>query len=195
MFKTKFLKSLFIAGVASLALGATAMAQSTILTIDQARVMRDSEVGKHILRQMESIAKSMDSELQASSSPITSERDRLVNELKSLDADAVKSRPDIQKRVQDLAVKGQKQQVEAKYKQAELQITKQKAVKKVNDQLAQILEKIVAERKADIILDRSLVIYGGKTSDVTDTAISRLNSQMRTVSVVRERLPRKAAPK
>ena len=139
MFKTKFLKSLFIAGVASLALGATAMAQSTILTIDQARVMRDSEVGKHILRQMESIAKSMDSELQASSSPITSERDRLVNELKSLDADAVKSRPDIQKRVQDLAVKGQKQQVEAKYKQAELQITKQKAVKKVNDQLAHCL--------------------------------------------------------
>jgi len=121
MSKTKFFKGLFIAGIASLAFGATAMAQSTILTIDQARVMRDSEVGKHILRQMESIAKSMESELKAS--------------------------------------------------------------------------KIVSERKADIILDRSLVIYGGKTSDVTDTAISRLNTQMRTVSVVRERLPRKAAPK
>jgi len=195
MSKTKIFKGLFIAGIASLAFGATAMAQSTILTIDQARVMRDSEVGKHILRQMESIAKSMESELKASTSPLTSERDRLVNELKSLDANAVKLRPDLQKRVQDLAVKGQKQQVEAKYKQAELQITKQKAVKKVNDRLAQILEKIVSERKADIILDRSLVIYGGKTSDVTDTAISRLNTQMRTVSVVRERLPRKAAPK
>ena len=195
MSKTKFFKSLLIAGIASLTLSATAMAQSTILTIDQARVMRDSEVGKHIMRQMESIVKSMESELKASTSPLTSERDRLVNELKSLDANAVKLRPDLQKRVQDLAVKGQKQQVEAKYKQAEIQITRQKAVKKVNDRLAQILEKIVKERNADIILDRSLVIYGGKTTDVTDTAISRLNSQMRTVSVVRERLPRKAAPK
>jgi len=64
-------------------------------------------------------------------------------------------------------------------------------MKQVNEKLAKILEAVVAERNADVILDRSLVIYGGKSTDITDTVISRLNSQLRTVPVVRERLPRK----
>lgn len=169
----------------------TAFAQSTILVLDQGRVIRDSSVGKHIANQMKSISKSMEEELKKSAKPLKSERDRLMSELKSMDATALKSRPDLEKRAKDLMAKGQKTQVEAAYKQRELQITEAKAMKKVNEKLAKILESVVAERNADIILDRSLVIYGGKSTDITETVISRLNSQMRTVSVVRERLPRK----
>lgn len=185
------LKHFVFGAVAIIALSGTAYAQSTILIVDQNRVLRDSTVGKHVKRQIESIGKSMEAEMKSQASPLTSERDRLVNELKTMDKSALASRPDLQKRAQDLMQKGQKQQIEAQYKQRELAITEQKALKKINDQLAKILEKIVAERKADIILDRSVVIYSGKTADVTDTVLSRLNSQMRTVTVTRERLPRK----
>jgi len=188
---SKLIRRGLLAGFAAVAMSATAMAQSTILIVDQNRVLRDSEVGKHIKRQLESIGKSMESEMKASTQPLTSERDRLVNELKTMDAAAMQSRPDLQKRAQDLMQKGQKQQVEAAYKQREMQVTEAKALQKVNERLAKILETIVAERGADIILDRSVVIYGGKTADVTDTVLSRLNSQMRTVTVARERLPRK----
>ncbi len=167
----------------------SALAQSNILVVDQARVMRESEVGKHIARQIETIAKSMDSEVKASATPIKSERDRLVNELKSMDDAAIKSRPDLQTRATSLLEKQQKVQVDMAYKQRELAITEQKAVKQMNDKVATILEAIVKERNADVVLDRAVVIYGAPV-DVTDTVISRLNSQMRTVSVVRERLPR-----
>lgn len=187
----KVFQRLAIGAITLIAMTSTAMAQSTILIVDQARVLRESEVGKHVARQIESIGKSMESEMKASSSPLTSERDRLMNELKNMDKAALASRPDLQKRAQDLMTKGQKQQVEAQYKKAELEITQKKALQKVNERLAKILEKIVAERNADIILDRSLVIYSGKTADVTDTVLSRLNSEMRTVTVTRERLPRK----
>jgi len=98
---------------AALALSSAAFAQSTILVVDQGRVIRDSSVGKHVAKQIESIGKSMESELKASASPIQSERDRLMSELKSMDAAALKSRPDLQKRAQDLVQKGQKTQVEA----------------------------------------------------------------------------------
>jgi len=185
------LKNLLIGTLAVIALSGTAYAQSTILIVDQNKVLRESDVGKHVQRQIQSIAKSMETEMKSQASPLTSERDRLVNELKTMDKSALASRPDLQKRAQDLMQKGQKQQIEAQYKQRELAITEQKALKKINDQLAKILEKIVAERSADIILDRSVVIYGGKTTDVTTTVLSRLNSQMRTVTVTRERLPRK----
>ena len=62
-------------------------------------------------------------------------------------------------------------------------------MQKVNDRLRDILKTIVAERNADVVLERSLVIYG-EPADVTDTVIQRLNSQLRTVPVTRERLPR-----
>lgn len=178
--------------IACFAFASVAMAQSTILVVDQARVIRESSVGKHVATQLKSIGTTMDSEIKAKASPIQSERDRLVNELKGLDQAALASRPDLQKRAQDIMTKGQTTQLEAQYLQRELQITEAKALKQVNDKMASILETLVAERGADIILDRSLVIYGGKTTDITDTVISRLNSQMRTVSVVRERLPRTA---
>ena len=191
MSKLKIMRRAALGVIAAAALSATAMAQSTILVVDQSRVIRESTVGKHIATQLKSIGTSMESELKAKASPIESERDRLVNELKNMDQNALKSRPDLQKRAQDLVQKGQSTQVEAQYLQRELQITEAKAMKQVNERVAKILEKIVAERGADIILDRSLVIYGGKTADITETVLSRLNSEMRTVSVNRERLPRK----
>ena len=186
------LKTIAIAMSAILVFSSAAMAQTTILIVDQSRVIRDSDVGKHVKRQIESIGKQMESELKSQVSPLTSERDRLVAELKNMSVDALKSRPDLQQRAKSLQEKGQKSQVDAAYKQRELQITEQKALSKINKKLEGILKALVAERNADVILDRSLVIYSGDTSDVTDTVIQRLNSQMRTVSVVRERLPRKA---
>jgi len=76
-------------------------------------------------------------------------------------------------------------------KQQEMKITEAKAVQKVQERLRTILKTIVAERNADVVLERSLVIYGDPV-DVTDTVISRLNGQMKTVPVTRERLPRKS---
>jgi len=188
-------KSLAVAILAVIVFSSAAMAQTTILVVDQARVLRDSDAGKHVQRQMKSIATQMDAEIKAQVQPLASERDNLVAELKNMSMEALKTRPDLQQRAQDLQTKGQKSQVEAAYKQKELEVTRQKALNKINAKLEAILEAIVKERNADVILDRSLVIYSGKTADITDVVISRLNAQMRTVSVVRERIPRKAPVK
>ncbi len=180
--------------IASFMFSSTAFAQSTVLVVDQAKVLRDSDVGKHVNRQLQSIAKQMGTEMQSQFSPLTSERDRLVSELKNMSAAALKSRPDLQKRAVTLKQKVEKSQLDEAYKKKELQVTEQKALLKINKKLETILQAIVKERNADVLLDRSMVIYTGKSIDITSTVISRLNSQMRTVSVIRERLPRKALP-
>ncbi|MBL4855195.1 MAG: OmpH family outer membrane protein [Robiginitomaculum sp.] len=191
----KFILSMAIGLFATLTLVNTAMAQSTILVVDQSRVLRDSDVGKHIKRQIESIGKQMEAEMKAQVSPIAGERTRLMTELKDMNVEALKSRPDLQKRAASLQEKTQKSQLEVKYKQTELQITEQKALAKINEKLAAIMKAIVDEKRADVVLDRSMVIYTGPSTDITDAVISRLNSQMKTVTVVRERLPRKPLPK
>ena len=194
MYKIKFIRQFILAFIASLAFAGVAAAQSTILVIDQQRIMRESEVGKHINRQLESIAKTMQSELKATAQPYESERTRLISELNAIGESGLQSRPDLQKKALDLRAKGQKAQTEAAYKQRELQITESKALQQMNNKLAEILKAVVTERNADVVIERSVVIYGDG-ADVTDTVISRLNSQLRTVSVTRERLPRTAAPK
>ena len=194
MLTLKYIRRVTLGLMMSLVCAGTAMAQSTILVIDQKRIMRESEVGKHISRQLESIANTMQSELKATAQPYTSERERLISELNAVGEAGLQSRPDLQKKALDLRAKGQKAQTEAAYKQRELQITEAKALEKMNNKLADILKAVVSERQADVVIERSVVIYGDG-ADVTDTVISRLNSQLRTVSVTRERLPRTAPPK
>ncbi len=191
MTHTSKLLSAMFALFASLFISAAAYAQSTILVVDQQRVLTESEVGKHIKRQVDSIANTMKSELKAAASPLESQGKTLEAEIKALGATPdLSTRPDLKSRFSDLMQKSQKQQVEARYKEAELRKTEAVAFQKVGKQLESILQTIVAERNADVVLDRSLVIYG-QPADITDVVLSRLNSQMRTVSVSRERIARK----
>jgi len=192
---THLLKTMGAAIVVALICANNALAQSTVLVVDQARVLRDSDVGQHINRQIESIGKQMTAEMTAQLSPIKVERDKLMVELKTMSVEALKSRPDLQQRAKTLQENTQKSQLEAKYKQTELQITEQDALKKINVQLESIMVAIVAEKKADVILDRSMVIFTSPEADITEDIISRLNAQMKTVPVVRKRLPRKPLPK
>jgi outer membrane protein len=111
--------------------------------------------------------------------------------LKGMDVATLNTRPDLTKRAQELHTKGQKQAVELQYIQQELLITEQKAFKAVAVKIDSILKSLAAEKGAAIILDKSMTIYTGPAADVTQTVISRLNSQMRTTPVNRERLPRR----
>jgi len=73
----------------------------------------------------------------------------------------------------------------------EMQITRQKAIIPVMKKFAEIVKQVGSERNADAVMDRNSVLYMSPTSDITQTVLSRLDSQMTTTPVVRERLPNK----
>ena len=174
---------------AAVLFSASAFAQSTILVVDTGRVLRDSDVGKHIARQLETIGKSMEAEAKAKASPLESKGKSLEAQLKGQTQQSLQTNTALQAQIRSFREDQQKVSIDLQYKQQEMKITEGKAVQKVQERLRTILKAIVAERNADVVLERSLVIYGDPV-DVTDTVISRLNSQMKTVSVTRERLPR-----
>jgi len=189
MYKTLLKIALGFAATAMLS--ATALAQSTILVVDTGRVLRDSDVGKHIARQLETIGKSMEAEAKAKASPLESKGKSLEAQLKGQTAQTLQTNTALQQQIKTFRQDQQKVAIDLQYKQQEMKITEAKAVQKVQERLRTILKTIVAERNADVVLERSLVIYGDPV-DVTDTVISRLNGQMKTVPVTRERLPRKS---
>jgi len=189
-----FSKTLFriaIGFAAAVLFSASAFAQSTILVVDTGRVLRDSDVGKHIARQLETIGKSMEAEAKAKASPLESKGKSLEAQLKGQTPQSLQTNTALQQQIKTFREDQQKVAIDLQYKQQEMKITEGKAVQKVQERLRTILKSIVAERNADVVLERSLVIYGDPV-DVTDTVISRLNSQMKTVPVTRERLPRKS---
>ncbi|WP_427450244.1 OmpH family outer membrane protein [Litorimonas sp. WD9-15] len=177
--------------VLALTLSGAAFAQSTILVVDTNKVIQDSLVGQHVARQLETIYTSASSEMKAKRSPLESKAKSLQEQLKTKTSmQEVRSDAALQAQAKALQTDQQKLQVEEYYTANELKITEQKAIGQVSQRIKLIIDQIAQERNADVVLEKSLVIYGGPV-DVTDTVISRLNSQMTTVPVTRERLPRK----
>jgi len=173
------------------AFAGASFAQSTILVVDTQKVLKDSLVGQHVARQLETIYTSASSEMKAKRSPLETKAKSLQAQVKSKGSvEAVRADSALKAQAQSLQVDQQKLQVEEYYTAQELKITEAKALGQVSKRLESIIQQIATERNADVVLEKSLVIYGAP-ADVTDTVISRLNSQMTTVPVTRERLPRK----
>lgn len=197
MFMNKILRSATLGFAAVLMMAAPAMAQSKVLVVDIEKVITDSEVGKHIVRQVTAIGETMNTELDSKKTPLKSNTAALSAELKGKSPDEqlklLQSRPDLAKKYQDSLVSQQELVTEGKYKQAELARTEQKALLKVGTKVREIIVQVAKERNADVVLDKSRVVYGDPV-DITDTVLSRLNTQMPRTTVVRERLPRQQAP-
>jgi outer membrane protein len=184
----KFTRVAIIGALAFFVFSSTAFAQSTILVVDTQKVIRTSDVGKHIARQLESIAKTMDSEVKAVSTGLESTGKNLELQASGKTREEIAKDAALVSQIQSFSKRANDLQRDKNIKANELKLTEAKALQKVNDRLSTILKKIVDERNADVVLERSLVIYG-EPADVTDTVISRLNAQMKTVPVTRERLP------
>jgi len=187
---TRYFARLGVLFFAVLTFACAASAQ-TILVVDQSRIMQESNVGKHIQNQLLSIGTQMDSEVQSTSGTLKSEFESLRATSQNMTPEQRQARPDLAQRNAEFQKKMQNAQMEMAIKQRELDATRQKAAAQVNEKLAVIIKSIVDERGAELVVDRSLVIFSAPSIDITDEVIKRLNSQMRTVKVTRVRLPRK----
>jgi len=190
MFIRKFTR-VFAGFVLAIAFAGTSFAQSTILVVDTQKVLKDSIVGQHVARQLETIYTSASSEIKARRSPLETKAKSLQAQASSkTSVEALRADASLVAQAQSLQTDQKKLQVEEYYTQQELKITEAKALGLVSKRLKTIIDQIAQERNADVVLEKSLVIYGGP-ADVTDIVISRLNNQLTTVPVTRERLPRK----
>lgn len=179
-----------IALAAAIFMAGAAHAQTTILVVDSAKVLRDSSAGKSVQTQLQSIASTIQSEAQSTMSPVTSEKQAFASSNASLKVSDLQSRPDLAAQLKTIQEKEVKAQNELRYKSAELQATERKALLNVSQKIDEVIAGLARERGATAVFDKSMLLYAGSTVDVTQEVISRLNRQMPSVAVTRERLPR-----
>lgn len=197
MTTTKALRAIAAIAAASFAFGSvTAMAQpaapakpaaakpagarapaAVILFLDRATVLRQSNVGKDMYVQVENLAKKMETDFAP-------ENKKLQADVQALQQQASIMQPDArQAKVKELEGRRQAFQKKVQDRQAAIQAGLANSRTQVEKALGPILEKIMTERSANLLLDRGLVVLGATDLDVTQTVIARLNTALPKVTV------------
>jgi Skp family chaperone for outer membrane proteins len=160
---------------------------AVILFLDRATVLRKSGAGMELQKQAEAIAK----KIQADLGP---EDKKIQADIQALQAQADVLSPQArQGKIKEIETRRQALQKKIQERQLALQNGIGNARTQMERSLSPILERIMVERKANLLLDRGLVVLGTNELDITNTAIDRLNKALPKVTVTPV-APKAAAP-
>lgn len=190
---------------------AAAQSQAIVLVVDQRAIIQSSEAGKSISTQVKTMRDAVSKELQA-------ERDKVLKAAETAKASEDGFRKDVEAFQKEAGVmspdqraakektlkakaeelnKGRESIQQLARKAEELRIQRarelQKSISDATNELAKvlrpILEEIVAERKATLLIDKNDVMFSAPEFDVTDEVKKRLDAKLKTVKVEKASLP------
>lgn len=158
---------------------ASAQDQPVILIVNQAALLANSEAGQDISRQINDLQQVVQGELQTEIVAITTEVEDLQKQ-RDLVSEEV-----FRERARELAIRERSFPAFREIKLRELQASQQQAFAHIGRELQPILQAIVEERGATILLDRSAVMYANPGNDITEDVLSRLDAKIQNVAVER----------
>ena len=175
--------ALVAGGVAAGALVSGAEAQQAakapvILIVDQSALVSQSDAGKTIPGQVQSIQTGVQKEFDAEAAKLKKDIENFEKG-SSLMSEEVR-----QKTGQELAMRQQVQlPQQAQIMEQVLGNVVQVAQAKVLQESQPIMKSIIDKRGATLLLDRSAVMYAAPDSDITQEVLAELNKKMKTVEV------------
>lgn len=158
-----------------------------ILVIDRAAILRGSVVGQNIMKQVQTLTASAENMLKGQDAALRQEGATLQQQLAIL-SPSVKAA-----KIKAFQAKQAALQQNVQTQQGLIQGGVLKARQQVEQALGPILQAIMIERGANLLLDRNAVVLGTVDVDVTKVAIARLNQKLPAVKVVLTPLPPGAA--
>ena len=178
---TRTVLALAFAGFAASAVLAPALAdppQAKIVVLDRTAILQFSKVGQDIARQMQKYADQAKADLSAQGRALQKEGAALQQEVAIL-------APDLkQKRLDAFRAKEQSFQGAAARKDEQLKAGFAQARQTMEQALGPILQQLVKERGANMVLDKQAVVFSNAAGfDITGEAINRLNQKLPSVKV------------
>ena len=187
-----FALSLVVSGVAVAAPAASAQG-TTVVMIDEGRLLGESKAGKDIQTKLKNLETQMKNELEPIRATLETDGKALQTKVEGKTREAIAADTAImgqltayQKRAQEFA---QKQQIVSK----EFQLTERQALIDFNKAIEPALMEVVNEKKAQVVMSKAQVIFSADTVDVTPLVISKLDAKTPTIAVSRQRLPAQPA--
>jgi outer membrane protein len=180
-------------GVASVAAPIAAAQGTTVLVIDQRKIMATSRAGKDIQQKITNIENAMKNELRPLATQIENDGKALEAKTAGKTQEALRADASLRTEAQNYTNKIQNYERRRAIAAQELTLTERKAWGDFYNALRPVLQEVVAERGAQIIVDRSNAVYASPSSDATDLAIQKLDAKTPTISVVRQKMPTQQA--
>lgn len=187
-----FALSLVVSGVAVAAPAASAQG-TTVVMIDEGRLISESKAGKDIQTKLNNLETQMKNELEPIRATLETDGKALQPKVEGKTREAIAADTALvaqltayQKRAQEFA---QKQQIVSK----EFQLTERQALIDFNKAIEPALMEVVNEKKAQVVMSKAQVIFSADTVDVTPLVISKLDAKTPTIAVSRQRLPAQPA--
>jgi outer membrane protein len=178
---TRTVLTLAFAGLAFSAFTAPAMAdppQAKIVVLDRGAILQFSKVGQDIAKQMQAYANQAKADLSAQGRA-------LQNEGRTLQQQVAILAPDVkEKRLEAFRAKEQALQGAAQRKDEQLKAGFAQARATMEQALGPILQQLVKERGANLVLDKQAVVFSNTSGfDITGEAINRLNQKLPAIKV------------
>jgi outer membrane protein len=148
-----------------------------ILVVDRQAILRLSKVGQNIVQQVNSLTSSAESQFKA-------EKDALQKEEQTLAQQGAILAPDVRAQKQKaFESKVAAFQKKVQDRQSMIQGGVMNARRQVEAALGPILQGVLAERGANLLLDRQEVVLATVDIDVTKVTIQRLDQKLPNVKV------------
>lgn len=195
MFSIKPMLAAFAFSLGTVAVAAPiASAQgTTVVVIDQGKIMRDSRAGKDIQTKIKNIGTQIERELKPTADQLNTESKSIEAQTKNMTPQAMRADAALKTRVEAYARKAQDFNRRRQIAAGELQLTERKAWADFYTALRPVLQEVVTEKGAQLIVDRADAVYANPSIDATTLVISKMDAKTPTISVVRQKMPTQPA--
>jgi outer membrane protein len=178
--KRTLLLALAFAGLTSAGLATSAFADpppAKIVVLDRAGIMQFSKAGQDIAKQVQAYAAQAKADLQARGRALEEEERGLQQQVAIM-------APDLKaKKIAAFQAKQQALQGEVGRKDEQMRYAVAQARQQMEAKLGPILQQLVKERGANMVIDRQALVFAPPAFDITVDAINRLNQQLPAMKV------------
>jgi outer membrane protein len=159
-----------------------------VVVLDRVAILQASKVGRDIARQLQALNVQTKANFEAQQKALAAEGQQLRQQVAIMAADQRQKREDaFNAKVRSLDESAQR-------RAAQIQQASQVSSQAVAQALGPILEEIVKERGANMVLDKQAVIYSSSNAfDITPDAIARLDAKLPNYKVVLGAVPAQPA--
>jgi outer membrane protein len=167
----------FAFAVGALGFAHSAPAGIGVIYVDSNALYTESKAGQAVATQIGALKKSMEDDLGKKAEKLQLEQKQLEGQQAMLSQEAW------QAKVRQAQEKQMSLQREADDKQRQLQTAIQSARSKIWQVAGPVLDDLLKEKQAMIVLERMVVLRGTTDIDVTATAVERLNQKLPTLKI------------
>ena len=158
-------------------------AVSGVCMLSRVAVFAHAKVGQAASARLKQLADQAQSDVDAERKPIDADVQAYRAQAASLSAEQRQSRE------QALAQRVQKVQADQSLRARELEATRAKAMDRIAQAAQPVIASVYASKHCGLLLDRSAVMGGNMSNDLTEAVVQGLDAKLGTITFTMETLP------